>query len=583
MAGASGIGSYSTNANVNATVDGGTVTWAENQPPSSVNNSVRQNLADIRTSFNDLAWFQYGSGDQATGTSYLGVPYVYSSATSVQIAGADVTAAHHAGRRMKFVGSATGTIYGSIASSSYAPATNTTTINLTWDSGSLANEALTGYLSQIPVTGHPLPSGAATPPLVFNTTLDYAPTNIIDVTQNINDAARFLLTNPNAGAAASASLSLSNGPSQVGVAIFGTGFTTSGISRADGGRVSSNGTGGLTVGTFSNSPTYLAAGGVEIARCDPGGNFAIGGYPSAYMLHLERTTWPTIGMSKAGIGNWIFKASDSDNHFAIAMNASDMLTIASSGSGAGFFCQPQANIALRVQDPIANDAGFEVTRATATAMQITSVNRAASVYTDLTIVGKRVMLYSTDFGATLMTLDSPNGSVGVGISGGGWSGNARFSSQCAGALWSGSIYTSGTAGAVLVRVDNTTASLQAFYYGGSGVGTITTNGTTTTYGTTSDLRLKDNIKPADDPGDIIDAIEVDQFDWISDKSHTGFGIVAQKLHKIFPDAVVEGKEDAEDGLHHPWMIDNSKLVPLLLAEVQSLRRRLAAQEKRTIQ
>jgi hypothetical protein len=38
MAGASGIGSYSTNANVNATVDGGTVTWAENQPPSSVNN-----------------------------------------------------------------------------------------------------------------------------------------------------------------------------------------------------------------------------------------------------------------------------------------------------------------------------------------------------------------------------------------------------------------------------------------------------------------------------------------------------------------------------------------------------------------
>lgn len=156
MAGPSGIGSYSTNANINATVDGGAVTWAENQPPSSVNNSVRQNLADIRLAFNDLAWFSYGSGDQATGTSYLGVPYTYASATSVTVAGANVAPVHEPGRRMRFVGATTGTIYGSIASSSYASATNTTTINLTFDSGSLANEALTGSLSQIPVTGKPI-------------------------------------------------------------------------------------------------------------------------------------------------------------------------------------------------------------------------------------------------------------------------------------------------------------------------------------------------------------------------------------------------------------------------------------------
>lgn len=159
MAGPSGIASFSPTPATNATADGGSSNWAENQLPSTVNNTARQNLADIRTAFNDLVWFSYGSGDQASGATFLGTPYTYASSTSVSIAGVDVTAVHHAGRRMKFVGSSTGTIYGTIASSSFS--TNTT-INLTWDSGSLSNETLTGYLSQIPVTGNPVGAGSIT-------------------------------------------------------------------------------------------------------------------------------------------------------------------------------------------------------------------------------------------------------------------------------------------------------------------------------------------------------------------------------------------------------------------------------------
>lgn len=157
MAGPSGIPSYSTTPATNATADGGASNWAENQAPSTVNNTARQNLADIRSAFNDLIWFSYGSGDQASGATYLGVPYVYASSTSVTVAGVNVTAAHHAGRRMKFVGATTGTIYGTISSSSFS--TNTT-INLVFDSGSLSNETLTGYLSQVPVTGKPIPASA---------------------------------------------------------------------------------------------------------------------------------------------------------------------------------------------------------------------------------------------------------------------------------------------------------------------------------------------------------------------------------------------------------------------------------------
>lgn len=150
-----GIDSWSTTPATNATADGGAINWAEGQAPSTVNNTARQMLTDVRNMANDLVWFQYGTGDQGSGN--IAVPGVYASGTSFTIAGANVTAVYHAGRRVRAAGSGTGTIYGSISSSSFS--TNTT-VNVTWDSGSLSNETLVISLSQIPVTGKPLGSAA---------------------------------------------------------------------------------------------------------------------------------------------------------------------------------------------------------------------------------------------------------------------------------------------------------------------------------------------------------------------------------------------------------------------------------------
>lgn len=140
-----GVQSWSVTAANNVNANTG-VNWDEGMAPGAVNNSARQVLADVRTMANDLIWFQYGKGDGPA-------PHAYASATSTTVSGADVTAVYHAGRRVKAFGSSTGTIYGSVASSSFS--TNTT-VNYTWDSGSLANEALTIYLSQVPVTGMPI-------------------------------------------------------------------------------------------------------------------------------------------------------------------------------------------------------------------------------------------------------------------------------------------------------------------------------------------------------------------------------------------------------------------------------------------
>jgi hypothetical protein len=154
-----GVPQYSTTpaSNINANTG---VNWDEGMSPSAVNNSARQNMTDLRNFANDLIWFEYGSGTSPK------VANVYASGTSTTIAGVDVTIPYHAGRRVKAVGVSTGTIYGTISSSSFS--TNTT-INYTWDSGSLSSETLTVYLSQIQVTG--LCTGTGKPVLATSPTV----------------------------------------------------------------------------------------------------------------------------------------------------------------------------------------------------------------------------------------------------------------------------------------------------------------------------------------------------------------------------------------------------------------------------
>ena len=102
--------------------------WPEGMPPSGVNNSAREMMAQIRDVWNDKDWFIIGDQDGST-------TFTYSSGTAVTVSATNVTTVYHANRRVKVVGSSPGTLYGFIASSSFS--TNTT-INFTFDSGSIS-------------------------------------------------------------------------------------------------------------------------------------------------------------------------------------------------------------------------------------------------------------------------------------------------------------------------------------------------------------------------------------------------------------------------------------------------------------
>jgi hypothetical protein len=111
-----------------------------------------------------------------------------------------------------------------------------------------------------------------------------------------------------------------------------------------------------------------------------------------------------------------------------------------------------------------------------------------------------------------------------------------------------------------------------FAYNGAAIGSITQSGTTAVlYNLTSDQRLKENIQDAAPASALIDAIQVRQYNWKSDGSHQRYGFVAQELVTVAPEAVHQPADPEE-----MMAVDYSKLVPMLVKEIQDLRKRLAA-------
>ena len=119
------VSSYSTTASSNTAING--VNISEGMSPSDVNNAIREQLKDVRSVWNDKEWFLLGDGDGTT-------TFTRASASSITVA-ANITSTYHVGRRVKVVGSNTGSIFGKIATSSFS--SPNTTVTFTFDSGSI--------------------------------------------------------------------------------------------------------------------------------------------------------------------------------------------------------------------------------------------------------------------------------------------------------------------------------------------------------------------------------------------------------------------------------------------------------------
>jgi hypothetical protein len=115
-------------------------------------------------------------------------------------------------------------------------------------------------------------------------------------------------------------------------------------------------------------------------------------------------------------------------------------------------------------------------------------------------------------------------------------------------------------------------SYSRYIYNGSVIGSITQSGTSAVlFNVTSDQRLKENIIDAPEFGSVIDSLQVRSFDWKTDNTHQRAGFIAQELVTVAPEAVHQPADPEE-----MMAVDYSKLVPMLIKEIQDLRKRLAA-------
>jgi len=158
-----------------------------------------------------------------------------------------------------------------------------------------------------------------------------------------------------------------------------------------------------------------------------------------------------------------------------------------------------------------------------------------------------------------MTLDT-SGNLFVGVT------TSRYSAGSA------TVYAAGIGDnrpAMACDTNLTTSQQQIKFINPNGiVGTIATSGSVTSYNVASDQRLKTNI--VDAPQGNIDAIKVRSFDWIVDNNHQEYGMIAQELLEVAPYAVhVPTNTDEMMG------VDYSKLVPMMIKEIQSLKAEVA--------
>jgi hypothetical protein len=206
---------------------------------------------------------------------------------------------------------------------------------------------------------------------------------------------------------------------------------------------------------------------------------------------------------------------------------------------------------------------------------LSGINYSNTIYSDLNLTlaadynnnsstGNSNILFQTD-GTERARLDS-SGNLLVGTTQTGSNNNDGFTAEP---------YYGGME--INVGHDGSAAngdSYASFRRTGTVLGSITqVSSTGVAYNTSSDQRLKENIADAEDAGSKVDAIQVRSFDWIADGSHQDYGMIAQELQSVAPEAVT-GDADSDEMMG----VDYSKLVPMLVKEIQSLRARVAQLE-----
>ena len=124
-----------------------------------------------------------------------------------------------------------------------------------------------------------------------------------------------------------------------------------------------------------------------------------------------------------------------------------------------------------------------------------------------------------------------------------------------------------------------TRNFTSFRINNSPVGSITSTGSTTAYNTSSDHRLKENVVDLTNATTRLKQLEPKRFNFIADADTTVDGFLAHEVQSVVPEAITGTHNEVDaDGNPVYQGIDQSKLVPLLVATIKELEARITALE-----
>ena len=114
---------------------------------------------------------------------------------------------------------------------------------------------------------------------------------------------------------------------------------------------------------------------------------------------------------------------------------------------------------------------------------------------------------------------------------------------------------------------------------GTEVGSINWASSSTSFNTSSDYRLKENVVDLTGATDRLKQLEPKRFNFIADADTTVDGFLAHEVSSIVPEAITGTHNEVDDDGNPVYQgIDQSKLVPLLVATIKELEARITTLE-----
>ena len=341
----------------------------------------------------------------------------------------------------------------------------------------------------------------------------------------------------------------------------------------------------LTLATGSTSqPMAFGQGSTERMRIDSSGVVRIGGQTGTLKLGNDGTYHADIEWEYNN-NELAFTANNTAN-FTFNSNGSERMRIDSSG-----------NVGIGITSPthrldVLNDGGEQ--------LRLLAWDQSASARAniDFWYLDSGGTSYNNAQISTLAAANAGNGNLVFSTrpTSGSLTEAMRIDSSgnllvgTTSSLFSGShkleIYTtnaSGDSGIVIKHRDATgvtNVNAQLFVNNaGSAVGSIQMNSSSTSYNTSSDHRLKENVAKLTGATTRLKQLEPKRFNFIADADTTVDGFLAHEVQTVVPEAI-SGTHNEVDAEGNPVYqgIDQSKLVPLLVATIQELEARITALE-----